>query len=617
LAEEERELTVNIIRFLLSDTSKETEDQQRLMEALSRTLISSSSLEEIEEDFASELKRLMEIDWAVIALMDRAEGGKVSFLPLSPNISSEWESGDIAYAASPLEWMRQNKRTLVEKDLRKKSQFWTERPLLNKGLTSIAYLPLFSKGEIFGSLIVSSRRPNAYKEKELKLLKYAASQLALPVDNYRLTEARWKGLEERFAMLLDESKRKVEEAEKHFTVLLEETKRGIEGQTFINDLIIGITFSEGISQGFQILTEQLKTKVSFDRLSIATIQGENLYINLSVSPEDSPPKAGEIYPLRDCAASWVIEHRMPNLEEDLSVERQFPIDELHLKHGMRSAIRLPLFTREGVFATLNLASCQPNAYGEKEKRFLEQLSIQLAPTIEKIYLRSKERERMEYLTAIAHEVKTPLTAIISSSKLLEEEMKRNAPESPKARLIENVAHSAQTMEGRLAHFLDLATIQDANFRLPAELLDIKPVLQHAALEVISTAQSNNQSLILELSESLPQVRANSQRLEQVMLILLNNAVTLSPQGERITLRARKQDTRLVVEVQDSGTGFSPEEQKELLKPYHPADVEKEKLSQLRLRLAIAKRLVELHGGNMWIESEVEKGSTFAFALPTY
>jgi signal transduction histidine kinase len=553
---------------------------KELAEALSEILISSSSLEEVGKGFAAELKKLMEIDWTLIALIDNTKVNNIHLLPFSPNISSEWESGDITYLASSLEWVAKNKKPLVEDDLTR-SQLWVESPLFRRGLASVAYLPLFSRGEVFGSLIVSSYHPHTYKERNLRLLKYAAIQLSLPVENYRL---------------------------------LEEAKKKMEEQAFINNLIRGITFSKGIPQAVQFSIEQLRKRISVDRLSIATIQGERLFINVSVSPGNSPSRAGESYPLKNCGAGWVVEHRVPNVEKDLVTERQFPIDDLFLKQGMRSAIRLPLFTREGVFATLNLASRQPNAYGEEEIRFLEEFSNQLAPTIEKIYLRSKEKEGRGLLTAITHEVKTPLTSILCSGKLLEQETKQ-APGTPQAKLVENMTQSAQHMGSRLAHFLDLATIQDVNFELPTELLDIKPVLQQAVLQLLPTTHDNDQLLFMELSEPLPRVRANPQRLEQVVSILLNNAIAFSPQGGRINLRASKQDAQLVIRVQDSGDGFSPEEQEELLKPYHPSEVDHHRFPQLRLELAIAKRLVELHGGNLWMKSEARRGSTFTFTLP--
>ena len=100
-----------------------------------------------------------------------------------------------------------------------------------------------------------------------------------------------------------------------------------------------------------------------------------------------------------------------------------------------------------------------------------------------------------------------------------------------------------------------------------------------------------------------------------MLNLLSNAIKFTPQGGEITIRARKEKTNLVVEVQDTGPGIPKEEQMKLFQPYSRISADRHRLPGLGLGLAITKQLVELQGGTIWLDSKQEKGSTFAFCLP--
>jgi signal transduction histidine kinase len=129
------------------------------------------------------------------------------------------------------------------------------------------------------------------------------------------------------------------------------------------------------------------------------------------------------------------------------------------------------------------------------------------------------------------------------------------------------------------------------------------------------ALKKGQVLTFEAPSSLASVWADEDRLRQVVLNLINNALKFTSSGGKITLRARDDGANLIVEVQDTGRGMSKEEQAWLFEPYHRLESEVGHLSGLGLGLSLSKTLVELHGGKIWVESEKGKGSTFSFSLP--
>ena len=184
----------------MANIKREKEEQLALANMLSKIIFSSSNIRELAEGFAKELKRLMSIDWGTVAWIER--GDTVCLLPLSGKISlSRAFESTLPLERTPIVWLRENKRALVEPDLSKASQPWSVSFLGKLGkqeIRSMVLMPLFSGREVFGSLIVGSRKPNVYRERELKLLKYAASQLALPLANSLLLHERLSTLVQDF-----------------------------------------------------------------------------------------------------------------------------------------------------------------------------------------------------------------------------------------------------------------------------------------------------------------------------------------------------------------------------------------------------------------------------------
>jgi len=229
-------------------------------------------------------------------------------------------------------------------------------------------------------------------------------------------------------------------------------------------------------------------------------------------------------------------------------------------------------------------------------------------------LERKIREKAEFTATIAHELKTPLTSIIASAGLLGEEIQGEAQE-PQRRLVKNILHSAHILEERLSELLDVAKAEVSKLQLRLQPLRIESVLQDIVWQIEPEIQRKAQHFTLDLPDSLPIVEADATRLEQVLLNLLTNASKFTHEGKNITLRVRKRNDNLVIEVQDSGIGISKENQEHLFQPYYRVESDRQRYPGLGLGLALAKQIVELHGGKIWVESELGKGSTFAVSLP--
>ena len=227
-------------------------------------------------------------------------------------------------------------------------------------------------------------------------------------------------------------------------------------------------------------------------------------------------------------------------------------------------------------------------------------------------LEAERRTRIEFTRVLVHELKTPLTPMLASSQLLLEELHG---EETLLRLAKNISQGTLNLSNRVDELLDLMRGETGILRLEIESVDLLPLLQKAADAIAPMASSNGHSLILDLPPFLPSVRADQGRLQQIILNLLNNASKFTPKGGEITLRARKNDDALVVEVQDTGHGITKEEHERIFDPYHRVENDRQRFSGMGLGLALCKKLVELHGGQIWVKSRPNEGSTFGFSLP--
>ncbi len=226
-------------------------------------------------------------------------------------------------------------------------------------------------------------------------------------------------------------------------------------------------------------------------------------------------------------------------------------------------------------------------------------------------LETEIKKRLEYTRALVHELKTPITPVLAATELLLEEIK----EERLAKLVQSIDRSASNLNQRIDELLDLARGELDMLELNREPLDPAPLLRDISEEMKPVAVRNGQFLDLELLGEFVEVWADRQRLRQVILNLLTNALKFTPRGGSITLRAREDNANLAVEVQDTGPGISSEDQERLFNPYYRVESDRERFSGLGLGLSLAKKLVELHGGRIWVESQPDKGSTFGFTIP--
>ena len=177
-------VAVSIEKEYLREQLREREEELSVINRSSAIMTSSLDIQRIYDSFIEELKKVVEVSWAAIVLIEHND---CYFLALSSEIGSAWQVGErIPIKGSATEWVAAHRKTVVESDLSRESRFDTAQYHLKQGVRSIVYLPLIVKGGVIGSLIIASRHPNAYSQRHVILLEQLASQIAMPVENSRL-----------------------------------------------------------------------------------------------------------------------------------------------------------------------------------------------------------------------------------------------------------------------------------------------------------------------------------------------------------------------------------------------------------------------------------------------
>ena len=226
-------------------------------------------------------------------------------------------------------------------------------------------------------------------------------------------------------------------------------------------------------------------------------------------------------------------------------------------------------------------------------------------------LQQEIEKRDNYVRAIIHELKTPLTAILASGEILESEIHQETLSS----LVKNIRHSSFKLENRINELLDLARGEIGSLHIEIKPIDILKLIREVESETVPAAHSQGLSLEVLIPENLPPVKGDNKRLHWVLTNLLNNALNYTTEG-KITVHADKYDEgSIFVKVEDTGRGISEELMPHLFDPYWRRNWEKDRLGGLGIGLALSKVFIELHNGKIWAENNPLRGASLFFTLP--
>jgi signal transduction histidine kinase len=229
-------------------------------------------------------------------------------------------------------------------------------------------------------------------------------------------------------------------------------------------------------------------------------------------------------------------------------------------------------------------------------------------------LEAASRHKSEFLANMSHELRTPLNAISGFSQVLRKQLYGEINEK-QAEYLDDILASSRDLLSLIDDVLDLSKVEAGQIELQVAPFSLPGALERGVVIVRERATLGGVQISLSSDPAIDTVIGDERRVRQVILNLLSNAIKFTPMGGAVDVGAARLDGEVRVSVTDSGPGIAPEDQARIFEEFQQAAAGKEQREGTGLGLALSKRLVELHGGRIWVESEPGKGSRFVFTLP--
>lgn len=321
-----------------------------------------------------------------------------------------------------------------------------------------------------------------------------------------------------------------------------------------------------------------------------------------------------IVPMEGSVAGWVVKNSQPLIVPDAYSDPRFDFSNKADKLSSfttRSILAVPMITRDTVIGVLEAINKRNGAeFTAEDVELLTVLGNQAAIAVQNALL----FHQSDLIAEIVHEMRTPLNSIIAYADLMQRPAISREQCTQFAEIIRSEAERISKMAN---NFLDLARLQSGRASLARDSVDLNTVI-HLSINVIKPQADEKGILIsVDAPERVPPVIGDAQRLHQALLNLLSNAIKYSPQNSQVTVRVRHEGESLSVSVSDMGPGIPPEALPNIFERFYRVPGTERHIMGTGLGLSITQQIIEAHGGEITVESEVGKGTTFTFTLPVH
>jgi signal transduction histidine kinase len=474
------------------------------------------------------------------------------------------------------------------------------------GIRTTLAVPLLREGVAIGGILIRRTEVRPFTDKQIALLKTFADQAVIAIENVRL----FKELDER----TNELTRSVGELR----------ALGEVGQAVSSTLDLETVLTRIVSHAVQLSGTDGGAIYEYDEpseefLLRATDHMEEELIN---ALRANPPRLGDGVVGRAAASREPVE--VPNILEERAYAPR--MREMLERFGFRASLAVPLLREDHIIGGLvvrrkSTGEFRPEVV-ELLKTFATQsvLAIQNARLFREIEDKSRQieaanRHKSEFLANMSHELRTPLNAIIGFSEVLGERLFGELNEK-QAEYTDDILSSGRHLLSLINEILDLSKVEAGRMELELATFDLPLAIDNARTFVRERATRHGITLDVTVDERLGEFVGDERKIKQILLNLLSNAVKFTPEGGRIGIEARQANGGVEVSVSDTGVGIAPEDQARIFEEFRQVGADYAHKSEgTGLGLTLAKKFVELHGGRIWVESEVGKGSKFTFTLP--
>jgi two-component system, NtrC family, sensor kinase len=478
-------------------------------------------------------------------------------------------------------------------------QIWAQRTLLG--------VPMLREGVPIGAFSLHRKEAKSFTDKQIELVTTFADQAVIAIENVRLfqeLEARTQEL----AKSVGELK-----------------ALGEVGQAVSSTLNLQTVLSTIVGRAVQLSGTDCGIIYEYDEPT------QEFELRASYQMEQELVDAYQATPLRlgQGATGRAAETRVPYQIADLRQEHELATRGMRpilFRLGYQSLLAVPLLLEQKIMGALTIYRRETGSFAPEIVNLLQTfatqsvLAIQNARLFREIEDKSRQieaanRHKSEFLANMSHELRTPLNAIIGFSEVLGERMFGELNEK-QAEYTDDILSSGRHLLSLINEILDLSKVEAGRMELELATFDLPLAIDNARTFVRERATKHGINLDVTVDERLGDFVGDERKIKQVLLNLLSNAVKFTPEGGRIGIKARQADGSVEISVSDTGIGIAPEDQARIFEEFRQVGSDyAHKIEGTGLGLTLAKKFVELHGGRIWVKSEVGKGSTFSFTLP--
>ena len=481
--------------------------------------------------------------------------------------------------------------------------------LRDAGFRAILAVPLLRQDRVIGGLVVRRRAAGAFPRQVEDLLQTFATQSVIAIQNARLFRE------------IDEKSRALEELSRN--------------QDQLHRLSTALQEPLSLAEQLTRVLDAARQVVGLDRLYIWTLSagGDGLMVNAQAGfgARDWEDLIGVTIPIAEAGAlAAVWRESEPQLFNE--VHPLPPAYRLRPPYSTLAGLRvksflvIPMIARGrtvGVMAADNLVSRAPIPAHAMEllQTFAAQaaVAVENARLFQEIQEKSQQLElaskhKSQFLANMSHELRTPMNAVLGYTDLILDNIFGDVPE-PIRETLERIKANGQHLLGLINDVLDLSKMEAGQLTLALGEYAMADIVHAVVAGVESLAAGKKLALKAIIPPDLPRGRGDERRLTQVLLNLAGNAIKFTDTGQ-VLIEARAVDGAFIVSVTDTGPGIAEADRQKIFEEFQQADSSSTRAKGgTGLGLSISRRIVELHGGRMWVESELGAGSTFYFTVP--
>ena len=482
----------------------------------------------------------------------------------------------------------------------------TEFPRISRDARTSLITPLMREGVPIGAILIRRVEMQPFTDKQIELLKTFADQAVIAIENVRLFQELQTRTRE-LARSVDELR-----------------ALGEVGRAVSSTLDVETVLNTIVSRASQLAGADGCTIYEYDS------DAEEFRLRAAHNADAGFVAAIRAVPLRkgEGVMGRAVQMREPIQIPDIAVPGAYEsrLRDVLIGAGYRALLSVPLVREDEIIGSLSLTRKLPGEFPTEVVELLRTFATQSALALQNAHLfqeieeKSRQlevanRHKSEFLASMSHELRTPLNAVIGFSEVLLERMFGEINDK-QDEYLQDILSSGRHLLSLINDILDLAKIEAGRMELEVVDFHLPQAIDNAITLVRERAARRAITLAIEIDPRLGEIKGDERKVKQVLLNLLSNAIKFTPEGGHVGVQAGLSDDFAEVAVTDTGVGIAPEDHEAVFEEFRQVGTDYAKKHEgTGLGLTLSRRFVELHGGKIWVKSQLGQGATFTFTLP--